>query len=225
MVNELPPACEECASYGGSFRIVKDGAARCRCARGQALTALSVRPVPPERAEAVLTPLEISSAVDSLAAMPWFPHEDGARIMIGDALAAMCRNGAACFDLVRRMLVLYRQWPGIREMRICYCALIGPPLSGQDLHLAVSEFYPDGFGSPVLASAILALPAGHMASMDRVLDDGVRLLAIAKDLNRPKKRPAPEVPTNPNFKPITQADIDREVSALRDQRARVELGE
>jgi len=215
MASSLPDRCEVCRAGGDWLLIVEHqgttGAARCDCPRGKALAARSVRPVPPERAKPMLTAEEISGAVEGLAAMPWFPPDEGARIMVGDALAALCRDGLSCFELVRRMLVLYRQWPGVREMRICYCALIGVPLSGDDLHLEISEFYPDGFGRQVAPTAVgLALPCGH----------------AAKDLNRLRRPVAmQQAPTNPNYKPITQADVDWAVQEAREKYQRIYRGE
>jgi len=145
------------------------------------LSAKVNRPVPPRRAEQVLTDDEVSLAIEGLAAIPWFPKEEGARTMIADALARICVDSRSSFELVRRMVDMYQQWPGIREMRICYCALIGVPLSGEDLHLAVSEYYPDGFGPAVPHSAPLrrGLAVGKVPDM---LDDATWRARIEKNL-------------------------------------------
>lgn len=231
----LPAPCDACK--GNDWILTErrgvSAMGRCGCVRGQMLTARAIRPTPPERAEPVLTADEISLAVEGLSGMPWFPHEEGARTMIADAIARLCSNSQACFELVRLMVDRYQNWPGVREMRICYCAVIGLPLSGEDLHLAVSEFYPDGFG-PVVPKgpATLALPPGHVVSADRQLDDSIQALAVAKDIDPETRRraallrpwrAAAEVPTNPDFKPVTQADIDKAVDELREKRARAEL--
>jgi hypothetical protein len=77
--------------------------------------------------------------------------------------------------------------------------------------------------------ARLQLPPGHVASVDPLLESGIKILARETDMNRPRVplrppvRPTP-VPTNPNFNPVTQADIDRAVNELHDQRARAALG-
>jgi hypothetical protein len=137
--------------------------------------------VPPMRAEPILTDAEISLAIEGLSAMPWFPKEEGARTMIADAVARLCVNSRSSFELVRRMVDMYREWPGVREMRICYCALIGVPLSGQDLHLAISEFYPDGFGPtmPPPMPARKQLPNGKPPE---ALDDAAWRARIEKNL-------------------------------------------
>jgi hypothetical protein len=176
----------------------------------------------------VLTSDEVSFAVESLASMPFFPAEEGARTMIGDALAALCSSGPACFELVRLLNVMFPKWPGVREMRILYCNLLGSPLSGDDLQSEISTFYPEGFRPMVPApAAALALPEGVKVTADRSLDTRLGLLAVVKDLDRPRRRllAAAGAPTNPDYKPVTQADIDRAVDEAREKRARAELGE
>lgn len=192
-LSELPAPCEECAP-DGRWRLVEIRGemvyARCRCKRGRMLAAMSNRPVPPQRAEPALTADEISGAVEGLSSIPWFPKEEGARTMIADAIARLCSDSRSCFELVRRMVDGYREWPGVREMRICYCALVGLPLSGEDLHLAISEFYPDGFGrSTAAGSPVLALPSGATPT-ERTLDDSAWRKALEKDLTTvPPQRP------------------------------------
>ena len=182
MTSPIVP-CENCGPNGLRMIEVRGETvwARCNCVYGRMLSVKVNRPVPPQRAEPVLTDAEISAAVGSLSAIPWFPREDGARTMIADALARLCSDSRSCFELVRRMLDMYREWPGVREMRICYCALVGPPLSGEDLHLAVSEFYPDGFG-PAIPPAVVprkGLPGGRAPEM---LDDAEWRARIEKNL-------------------------------------------
>jgi hypothetical protein len=185
MANKLPEPCEECAPDGYWASGPNGGLTRCHCPRGQALRMISNRPAPPERAESVLTGDEISLAVEGLAAIPFFPSEESARTMIGDAIAALCADSRSCLELVRRMLVMYRKWPGVREMRICYCAMIGTPLSGDDLRSEVSVFYPEGFGRSVGSiPSRVALPPGHVSTADAELDEGIRNAAKRLDMNR-----------------------------------------
>lgn len=242
-LNELPPPCAECAPEG-RFRIIEVKGetvyARCRCARGRMLSALTNRPIPPLRAEPVLTADEISLAVEGLASIPWFPKEEGARTMIADAVARLCTSGPACFELVRRMVDSYKEWPCVREMRICYCAMIGSPLSGDDLHLAVSEFYPDGFGRPltIAGPTSKALPP---TKEPEVLDDPTWRASLEKDLATiPPQRQYSIDPeamaaerrevlkqrhreAMATVKPITQADIDKAVEELHAKKERGEV--
>jgi hypothetical protein len=244
MTSEIVP-CENCGANGLRMIEVRgvDVWARCNCAYGRMLSSRVNRPTPPRRAEQVLTDDEVSMAIEGLASIPWFPKEDGARTMIADAIARLCGDSRSSFELVRRMVDMYRQWPGVREMRICYCALVGPPLSGEDLHLAVSEFYPDGFG-PALASVIPTrkqLPTGKAVEM---LDDAAWRERIEKNLTSidPQEKayalPDPEEAQKTRrevlqerhqremsqLKPITQADVDKAVEELRERQARAEKG-
>ena len=214
------PPCGRCGDTGWLIveRAGVSSAGRCAC-----MPPVPVRAVPLQRAEPILTADEISLAVEGLASIPWFPKEEGARTMIADAIARLCTSGPACFEMVRRMVDRYKEWPGAREMRICYCALIGSPLSGEDLHLAVSEYYPDGFGTskPAEAWQPAALPPGCVVSADRQLDESIKSLAVAKDLNRPRLRlpvaPAPRVlkdPLTPERRAEIQAQIDRAMGKL-----------
>lgn len=225
--SELLP-CENCGPNGLRLIEVRGESvwARCNCAYGRLLSARVNRPVPPLRAEPALTADEISLAIAGLAAIPWFPKEDGSRMMIADALARMCVDSRSSFELVRRMVDMYKEWPGVREMRICYCALVGPPLSGEDLHLAISEYYPDGFG-PAVPPAIAprkGLPGGKTPE---TLDDAAWRARIEQNLlgvgcqEKPYALPEPETAQKvrrqvlqekhqlamSQLKPITEADV------------------
>lgn len=229
MANEIAP-CENCGPNG--LRLIEVRGenvwARCNCAYGRLLSVKVNRPVPPQRAEPILTDVEIGLAIEGLAAIPWFPKEEGARTMIADAVARMCVDSRSSFELVRRMVDMYKEWPGVREMRICYCALIGPPLSGEDLHLAVSEYYPDGFGpaAPIVGPFRKGLPTGKAPEM---LDEPAWRARIEKSLTgldpqeRPYVLPDPETIkmerreflraqhqlTMSQLKPITEADFKK----------------
>jgi hypothetical protein len=113
--------------------------------------------------------------------------------------------------LVQRAVSLYAEWPGAREIRACFCSKFRPA----DGLSVGSTVYLDGIPSEkrIDPPALLALPPGHVV-----------LLAAAKDLNRvPRRVPVLDVPTNPDYKPFTQSDIDRAVNELREKRARAEL--
>lgn len=241
--SSLPAPCKDCKGTNDWMLIERpsgiSGMGRCSCERGQTLLAMSARPIPPLRAEPVLTADEISLAVEGLSSIPWFPKEEGARTMIADAIARLCINSQACFELVRFMVDGYREWPGVREMRICYCARIGCPLSGEDLHLAISEYHPDGFGTAITAPAVVALAPGMsrmIASAVKTLPATIEVAASGFDMEaaqqlrreflRQQHREAiAALAKDPDYKPITQADIDQAVQELREKRARAELGE
>jgi hypothetical protein len=72
-----------------------------------------------------------------------------------------------------------------------------------------------------------------VTSADRALENSVRLLAIAKDMDRTIRQTQlrqqhmeamAALRKEPDYKPITQADIDQAVDELHEKRARAELG-
>lgn len=93
-----------------------------------------------------------------------------------------------------------------------------------------------------IEAAAIPLPPGHKVSADPELEamiadaiekmpkmPAARLLTgrdaqFAKLLEEistaPQERPLPPAPTNPNYQPITQADIDKAVAELREKKAR-----
>lgn len=179
--------------------------------------------------EKTLSPIpveQLTELVNELAAMAFFPAEREARGAIAEDIADICPNLNEARWLVKRFRQLFDRWPGPRELRAVYCSRNKP----RDGIEAVSENYPDGVPTPAggtelawypalaPASTPLLLPAGHVASADPTLDRRLQLLARSKDLNAPhRKKRAPE-PTNPNYRPITQADIDRAIEEHRSQR-------
>ncbi len=119
------------------------------------------------------------------------------------------------------MIHLYAEWPGVYELRACFCSKFRPA----DGVEARSSVYLDGVPSERPAPDPLpALPPGCVASLDFSLERAVGILARSKDMGRPRRLAAPSIPINPDYKPITQADIDKAVDELKDKRARQELG-
>jgi hypothetical protein len=137
----------------------------------------------------------------------------------------MCRNAKEALWLVTRMGRLFNQWPGIIELRRVYCSK-HLPLDGVQ-PLGISEAYPDGIPAEIAQPETrrLPLPPGAV-SVAPSLNTAIRSLTVAKDLNRVGQPPAKvvDIPLQ-RAGNITQADVDREVSALRDERARQELGD
>lgn len=184
-------------------------------------------------------PIEVTEAaglVNELAALAYFPQELEARIAIAHDLVAICPNVEEARWLVARFRQLFARWPGTRELRAVYCSRNRPrdgfeinsvefldgvptPPPGSELAWLVSAekggYYPLPESVP-----ILQLPPGHVVTEDLILENELRRLAAAKDLNRKKA----ELVRNPNFKPVTQADINRAVEENRDRKAREELG-
>lgn len=156
-----------------------------------------------------------------LTVMLFFPSEPAARVALIRMVGEMAEKEDQVRWLVHRMTSgLYNEWPGPGELRAVFCSRFRP----RDGITAYSSVYPDGIPSehPV-APLLLALPPGHVVSVDLELEHAVREVAAAKDLNRPRLIRAPQIPVDLDFKPVTQAEIDQAVDRLHEQRARLEL--
>jgi hypothetical protein len=230
---QLPSPCVECAPEGlWVFR--RGGTTRCDCERGRILRSLDDARNRPAltNVEPVISVETAGSGVSILTALKYFPSEDGARIAIGNELRSMCNTGDEMLWLCARMVRLFTDWPGVPSLRAVFCAKFFP-LDRETR--GICPDYPDGIPAEIeqREPPRLLLPAGYAVSVDPSLEHSVRLLAQHTDMNRhlaestAPRRPAatvPDVPVNPNFKPITQADIEKALDELRDQRARKALG-
>lgn len=171
-----------------------------------------------------MNPETIAEICSELTLLRFFPGEQGARTALFLLVGRMCSNEDQVRWLVRRTLALCNEWPGPLVFRQILASKFKP---ADGISPGCSEMFPDGVPSEkqIEAPALLALPPGHVATVDPGYDRSIRLLAASKDLNR-ALRPVPaEVPTNPDFKPITQSDINRAVDELHERRARQELGD
>ena len=156
----------------------------------------------------------------------------------------MCASEEQVRWLIDRMTSgIYAEWPGVHEMRACFCCRYKP----KDGINAYSTIYPDGLPidptapprPEIAAPKLKALPPGHEATADPELEASIQRLAakcampaahwavdqfahILREIKEPPhlREPAEPTPTNPNYKPITQADVDRAVQELHAKRAR-----
>ena len=230
--------CPDCGGTG--MQIVErfsrrlgyavSGAGPCHCAKGRALKEVQDERDTPANpnVQPVVSTDSAAFATEALGAIPFFPGDEVPRAMIANEIRKLCRSEEDVLWLVERMIRLYTRWPGVVDMRLVYCAR-RRPLDGIYPTLVSSETYPDGIPAefPAPEPTPLLLPPGHAASADLQLEAAVSELAAAKRLP-PEGRPFPaaiptpkiaETPAQKCFKPITQADIDREVAALRERRA------
>jgi hypothetical protein len=172
-----------------------------------------------------MNPRVVSELCAELTLLRFFPSDENARAALVLLIGRMCSNEDQVRWLVQRTMALCNEWPGPLALRQILCSKFKP---ADGIEAGGSAMFPDGPPSErrIDPPALPALPPGRV-SADRGLDNAVKMLADVKDMNRVMRRNAPvqETPTHTDFKPITQADIDRAVSELRDKRARVELGE
>ena len=221
-MNLPPQGCVNCAP-DGLWRCTPAGLRRCTCERGRALQALDQARRQPalSRVEPRITIEAADSGVSILSALRYFPSEEGARIAIGNELRSMCNTGDEMLWLCARMVRLFTDWPGVPSLRAVFCAKFFP--LDRDSR-AICPDFPDGVPAQIEQAEPprLALPPGHVASADQLLESGIRMLAEYTNINRPPVVPlrpiprVPDVPVNLNFKPITQADIERALEELRD---------
>jgi hypothetical protein len=186
----------------------------------------------------------VTKALGRLTLMKYFPADDTARTALVEMVCGMIDHEDQAEWLAKRMLQIYREWPGPYEMRACFCGRYRP-LDGVN---AYSEIYanglpPDPTAPPrpeIAAPALKALPPGREATVDPELEESLQRLAekvkppaphpaitqFARMLQEiqtaPRDRREPEEPrpTNPNCRRITQADIDEAVAHNRARQAR-----
>lgn len=151
----LPAACELCAPFSGAWMESETGLKRCQCERGKALIE-AAKPKPPR--PPTLSPDACTVFAEMMGAMPdFYPRTSGERAPVADEISRMCETTEDALWLVRRMLRLYRKWPGIEEMRLVYCAG-RKPLDGLQA-ICASAAYPDGIPSEHDGAPQAALPA------------------------------------------------------------------
>ena len=172
-----------------------------------------------------MNPRVVSELCAELTLLRFFPSDENARAALVLLIGRMCSNEEQVRWLVQRTMALCNEWPGPLALRQILCSKFKP---ADGIEAGGTSMFPDGPPSEkrIEAPALPALPPGHVASVDRQLDNAVKMLADVKDMNRVVRRNAPvqETPTHTDFKPITQADVDRAVDELHEKRARAELG-
>jgi len=188
----------------------------------------------------MITPQGVQMFVGQISLMKFFPNTPGMVNALSTALAQFCADDEKLTWLAKRIVALYAEWPGIREVRAVYCSKF-KPLDGIN---AYSTIYGDGIPSErpaLLPPAQLALPPGHVVSVDPGFDAAIQKLAEAKALppaakvdseftrvlretvTAPQDRMPLPPPPEPTPQIITQEDVDREVEKLRAERdAKVE---
>lgn len=175
-----------------------------------------------------------AQAVARLGALKFFPTDPHAQTGIVQIVCEMAADDSQVDWLVNRMIGLYNDWPGPRELRACFCSRFKPK-DGRECH---SMIYVDGIPSEREEINRLVLGVGHAKGliegrqeergpMQVGIDPAIKAAAHLKDLNLAVRRirlAQTEKPINPNYRPITQAEIDQAVRKNRDEAAKGELG-
>lgn len=173
--------------------------------------------------------MTVANNLGGLSSLKFFPSDKFARTSILRLVCSMASNEQQVEWLVARMTSgIFNEWPGPRELRACFCGKHRPA----DGINAYSDIYPDGLPSEspqreLQAVPMLALPPGHVASVDPELERSILELARAKDMKNVGRRlPVGDISvvqiTDANR--IKQTDVEKEVEKLHDQRAREEVG-
>lgn len=178
----------------------------------------------------------VALIVSELTALKFFPTSDEGRSAIVKLIGQMCADEDQVTWLVARTLVLCDEWPGPRTFRAIFCKRYRP-VDGVDLRIFRSEAFPEGIPNERPAETPqLQLPPGAEVSAAPKLEAAVQVLAAAMPkmataasamrslgpagqqfnqvleeiLTPPHLRPeTQQAPTNPNFRPITDADVER----------------
>lgn len=170
-----------------------------------------------------------TETVLKLTALKFFPGEPQARLAIIEQLGEMCESDEQVEWLVKRMLKLYAEWPGIGELRAVLCSKFKP----KDGFESYSLTFPDGIPSEkpekqyaLPPASTLALGPGEPISAAPSLNNYVQQLAEMKrmdNVNPIKPEDLPTARLTPE-NAVTEADIRRAVDELRRKKAEEEAG-
>jgi hypothetical protein len=185
-----------------------------------------------------MNPERIAMLCIPLTMLKFYPTDPQTRASVILLIVSMATTEDQVQWIVKRMLNLYDEWPGPRTLRAVFCHS-HKPADGDDLRGVPCPGYPEGLPSEKPETPMLALPPGHVASADpeleamvgQLVEDMPKIPASApltesdarfdrllkETLTAPADRPLPPVPTNPNYRPITQEDIDRAVAELHER--------
>ena len=144
----------------------------------------------------------LALALGRLMALPFFPSDHLVKAAVLEELQQMVANDEQLEWLIRRVTGLYKEWPGLSEIRAVYCSRFRPR-DGVEVYSGV---YPDGIPSERLESppassnlrlnsaGQLALPPGDAPiSADPKVEKAVEIaIAVVKLKNRAFNAPITE---------------------------------
>lgn len=121
--------------------------------------------------------------------MKFFPSGADERIGIADEIASFASNLDQVKWLVSRVPKLYREWPGLREVRAVFCSKFRP----KDGFEVDSDVYLDGVPSERAAAGQLEAPDARYlpAPAEDPIAPAVakRMEQLKAEMNRPKPNP------------------------------------
>src|ERR1019366_1058876 len=187
------PRCPRCAANDWPY-APNGGVQRCDCPRGRPLAHRDRNRGRPRSDVPGITCEQAAIAVERLAGrMLMVPASDLAHAEIAGELQAMVCEPAELEWLVAEAPLLYREWPGFRELRALYCAKCRP----RDGVLSDSVVYKDSMIPGVTEPLPLIADSPRGGAISANADDAllVRVLADVKQLDAP--RPEPPQPRKP----------------------------
>ncbi len=168
-----------------------------------------------------MNPEKVLQYIGGLSAMKFFPSDVEARVAIAEQFALFARSESEVQWVIRRVLALYREWPGVYELRAVYCSKWKP----KDGIEAFSAVHVDGIPSEDETTNLQltgAAPARQLTG-DVINSDFPRsalgLIAEVTDRHKAKEATA---------KAVTEAEIAKVRAAQeanRDPHAAVKLAE
>ena len=182
----------------------------------------------------MMNPETVLEILGELRVLRFFPNDEAVMNAIVRLCGSMCASEQQVRWLVDRMTSgIYAEWPGIAEMRACFCNRYKPA----DGINAYSSVYPDGLPPDptaprqrIAAPTLKALPPGHAATADPELEASIRQLAakcempakpakfdrrrksIARSRSRPNSRGEAPRTLNPNH--LSEGEKARRLAEL-----------
>jgi hypothetical protein len=173
----------------------------------------------------------VSDIAGRLAALKFFPSDDAARLAIMEMIGDMAETEDQVLWLVKRMLSLYNEWPGPKELRALFCSRWTPRdglLAYTEVYTFLNGGYPAESKPAAVSRRLPAAPeAGPVCPASQVvIDELVEALPrmpaakpvgdrfeslLSAVVTAPADRPLPPAPT-PQV--ITAEDVQREVEKL-----------
>jgi hypothetical protein len=192
-----------------------------------------------------MNPERVVEILGQLRALRFFPSDEGVMDALVRLCGSMCNNEAQVRWLVDRMTSgIYAEWPGIAEMRACFCCRYRP----KDGINAYSTVYLDGLPpdptapprSGIAAPDLKRLPPGpEDPELEASIQQGIQQLVdrckkppahpaidrfarMLREIKTPPERQEQEQeqPINLNFTPITPEDVARALQERDERRAR-----
>jgi hypothetical protein len=122
------------------------------------------------------------NCVTRMSALNFFPREEEAKVAIAEMVMDLVNTPEEAAWLSRRMVTLFNDWPGPREMRAVFCSRYRP----QDGCEVNSSVYPDGIPSEKEQRPALPAPnpRSSIASADTELSTAIARIADSKRIGR-----------------------------------------